>query len=66
MGLLAYWLATSVFAALSARIHFEVQRHDLLVRSKQLRIEYLSSVEEKRAGVIDEEDEYVSPVDQAA
>ena len=56
--LLAYWLVTSVFAVLAARNHFEISRHELLVKSKQMRLEYLNSLEERMAGVdIDDEDE---------
>jgi len=58
LALLAYWLVTSVFSVLAARSYFEISRHDLLVRSKQLRIEYLNSLEERMAGIeVDEEDE---------
>lgn len=58
LALLAYWLVTSVFAILAARNYFEISRHDLLVRSRQLRIEYLNSIEERIAGVeVDEDDE---------
>ncbi len=56
LGLLAYALVTSVFSILGARLHFEAQRHDLLVRSKRLRQEYLNSIDEKMAGVLDDEE----------
>jgi hypothetical protein len=55
LGSLGYALATSVFSILAARLHFETQRHDLLVRSKQLRLEYLDTLDEKIAGVLDED-----------
>lgn len=56
LAFLAYWLVTSIFSTLAARSHFELRRHDLLVRSKQLRLEYLHSLEERMAGVEDEDD----------
>lgn len=56
LGLLVYWLTTAVFSILAARIHFEVSRHNLLVRSKQMRNDYLSTLNERMAGVIDDED----------
>ncbi len=62
---LAYCLVTSVAAVLSARAHFETQRHDLIVRSKKMRLEYLNSIEEKMAGVVEDsvliEDEELTP-----
>lgn len=51
LAMLAYWLVTSVFSILAARNHFEISRHDLLVKSKQLRLDYLNSLEERIAGV---------------
>jgi len=54
LGLLTYCLVTSVMAILAARAHFETKRHDLIVRSKQMRLEYLNSIEEKMAGVVDD------------
>lgn len=54
LGLLTYCLVTAVVAVLAARAHFEVQRHDLIVRSKQMRRDYLHSYEEKIAGVVDD------------
>ena len=51
---LAYCLVTSVVAVLSARAHFETQRHNLIVRSKQMRLEYLNSLGERMAGVVDD------------
>ena len=57
LALLAYWLVTSVFSILAARNHFEISRHDLLVKSKKMRLEYLNSLEERMAGVeVDEDD----------
>ncbi len=53
---LLYTLATCFFSILGARIHFETRRHDLIVRSKQMRLEYLRSLDERMAGVIDEEE----------
>ncbi len=53
LGLLVYCLVTSVVAVLAARTHFEIQRHDLVVRSKQMRLDYLNSLEEKMAGMVD-------------
>ncbi len=52
--LLTYCLVTSVVAVLAARAHFETKRHDLIVRSKQLRLDYLNSLDEKIAGVVDD------------
>ena len=76
LGLLAYWLTTSVFAALAARIHFEIARHDLLVKSKHMRLKYLSTLDERMAGVIhddehpdviiEEDDEQAPPNAKAA
>ncbi len=67
LGLLVYCLATSVAAVLAARAHFETSRHDLIVRSKQMRLAYLRSLNEKMTGEVDDsvviEDE---PVNQAA
>lgn len=54
LGFLAYCLATSVAAVLAARAHFETARHDLIVESKKLRLEYLSTIDEKMAGVEDD------------
>lgn len=56
LAFLGYWLATAVFAILAARTHFELRRHDLLARSKQRRREYLESVEERMAGVLDHDE----------
>lgn len=56
LGLLAYSLVTSFFSVLGARLHFETQRHNLLVRSKLMRLEYLRSIDEKMAGVLDDEE----------
>ena len=55
LGLLGYTLVTSIFATLAARAHFETRRHDLIVKSKQMRLRYLLSLEEKMAGVLDDE-----------
>jgi len=55
LGLLVYCLATSVTAVLAARAHFETARHDLIVKSKLLRLEYLNSLDEKMAGVEDDD-----------
>jgi hypothetical protein len=54
LGLLAYCLVTAVVAVLAASAHFQTQRHDLLVQSKKMRLEYLNSLEEKMAGVVDD------------
>ncbi len=55
LGLLAYWLTTTIFSILAARIHFELSRHNLLVKSQQMRLEYLSTIDERMAGVIEDE-----------
>ncbi len=57
IAFLLYMLATCFFTILGARIHFETRRHDLLVRSKHLRLQYLHSLDERMAGIIDEEEE---------
>ncbi len=59
LGLLTYAFVTSIFSILGARLHFETQRHNLLVRSKLLRQEYLNSLDEKQAGVIDDEQDVI-------
>ena len=59
LGLLTYCLVTSVVAVLAARAHFETQRHDLIVRSKQMRLDYLNSLDEKMAGVEEDFDEVI-------
>jgi len=64
LGTLVYWLATTVFSVLGARVHFEVRRHNLLVRSKQLRLEYLNSIDDRLAGVVEDED-VIEPLDEA-
>lgn len=46
-------MVTAVVGVLAARAHFEIQRHDLIVRSKQMRLDYLNSHEEKTACVVD-------------
>lgn len=53
LGLLTYCLVTAVVSVLAARAHFDIQRHNLIVRSKQMRQDYLNSYEEKVAGVVD-------------
>lgn len=55
LGLLGYALVTSVFATLAARAYFETRRHDLIVKSKRMRLAYLNSLQEKLAGVLDDE-----------
>ena len=59
LAMIAYCFITAALSVLSARIYFEVQRHDLLVHSKHLRLEYLNSIEEKMAGVEEDFDEVV-------
>ncbi len=54
LGFLAYCLVTSVTAVLAARAHFETARHDLIVKSKQLRLEYLNSLGERMADMVDD------------
>jgi len=69
LGLLVYSLVTSVTAVLAARAHFETARHDLIVKSKLLRHEYLNSLGEQDSAPIDDsvvfEDEDAQP-EQAA
>jgi hypothetical protein len=54
LGLLAYCLVTSIMAVLAARVHFEIERHELIIRSKKMRLEYLNSIEDKMAGMVDD------------
>jgi hypothetical protein len=54
LGLLIYCLATSVAAVLAARAHFETSRHDLIVKSRQMRNDYLRSLDEKMGGMVDD------------
>jgi hypothetical protein len=54
LGLLAYCLVTSIMAVLAARVHFEIERHKLIIRSKQMRLEYLNTLEEKMSGMVDD------------
>lgn len=54
LGFLTYCLVTVVVQVLAARAHFETARHDLIVKSKQMRLEYLNSLDEKKAGVVDD------------
>ncbi|GAB4107949.1 MAG: hypothetical protein Kow00105_12720 [Phycisphaeraceae bacterium] len=64
---LSYWLVTSVVGTLAARFSFEVRRHDLIVESKRLRLEYLNAYEHRAAGIIeDDEEDGLIHYDQAA
>lgn len=44
-GMLGYVLTTCVLSMLASRVEAEVQRHDLIVASKQKRLEYLARLE---------------------
>jgi len=66
LALIAYCFVTAVLSVLSSRVHLEVQRHNLLVHSKLLRLEYLNSLEEKMAGVEDDFDEVLEDDHPAA
>lgn len=67
LALLIYCLATSVAAVLAARAHFETARHNLIVESKLMRLEYLNSMDERMAGVVDDSVVYDDePVNEAA
>lgn len=71
LGLLGYALVTAVLSILGARVHFEIQRHDLIYRSKKIRMEYLQSLNERMAGVVDdsvviEDEDTDEPLEDAA
>jgi len=59
LALIAYCFVTAVVSVLAARLHIEVQRHDLLVRSKLLRLEYLNSIEDRMTGTEEDFDEVI-------
>ena len=51
LAMFAYCFVTSALSVLASRIYFEIERHNLLVHSKLMRLEYLRSLEERSAGV---------------
>ena len=47
LGLLAYGLFHAVLRALAARVRFEMQRHDIIRASCEMRLRYLQGLEDK-------------------